>query len=206
MRIINEQLFYKGINGIYVYTGGVPELISQKFGNKRFADAVACSDSEKYYISMRQGDTWGLYVYDTQRNIWLREDNTQAVDMTSYNGKVYYINSEGELYYIDRAKEEPNIEWSATFCTINETINERKVYSKFHLRLDLSDNSWIAVDMKTNDDFVWKQIYSTHNERAKTVSIPIMPTRCDSIDIRLRGKGKCVVKTFVRELMTGSDV
>ena len=45
-----------------------------------------------------------------------------------------------------------------------------------------------------------------NNTKAKTVSIPIMPTRCDSIDIRIRGKGQCMVKTFVREFRTGSDV
>ena len=206
MQIVNEQLLYKGVGGVYSYTGGVPELISEKFGNKRYSDAVACCDGEKYYISMKQGDDWSMFAYDVAKNIWLREDDTNAVDMTFYKGKVYFLDSRGGLYYIDKTADRSNIEWGATLCTMHETMNERKGYSKFHLRMDLSAGAWLAVDIKTDNDLQWRQIYTTHNEKAKTVSIPIMPTRCDSIDIRLRGKGKCTIKTFIREFSVGSDV
>ena len=206
MHIVNEQLLYKGVNGIYAYTGGVPELISEKLGDKRYSDAVACCDGETYYISMKQGSNYSLFAYDVAKNIWLREDDTHAVDMAFYDGSVYFINSEGGLYYIDKTADRSDIEWGATFCTIHETMNERKGYSKFHLRMDMSAGSWLALDIKTDNDTTWRQVYTTHNEKAKTVSIPIMPTRCDSIDIRLRGKGECTIKTFIREFTVGSDV
>ena len=206
MQIINEQLIYKGVGGVYAYTGSVPELISEAFGTRRYSDAVACSDGEKYYLSMRQGDKWNMFVYDVGKNIWLREDDTHAVDMTFHDGKVYFLEEEGGLYMIDKTADRGDIDWSATFCTIHETINERKVYSKFHLRMDMSAGAWLAVDIKTDNDTQWRTVHTTHNEKAKTVSIPIMPSRCDSIDIRLRGKGQCTIKTFVREFSTGSDV
>lgn len=206
MHIVNEQLLYKGVGGVYSYTGGVPELISEKFGNKRYSEAVASCDGEKYYISMKQGETWNMFAYDVARNIWLREDDTHAVDMTFYDGQVYYLDAKGGLYYIDKTADRNDIEWGATFCTMHETINERKGYSKFHLRMDMSEGAWLAVDIKTDYDHKWRQIYTTHNEKAKTVSIPIIPTRCDSIGIRLRGKGKCTIKTFIREFSVGSDV
>ena len=206
MQIVNEQLLYKGVGGVYAYTGGVPELLSEKFGNKRFSDAVACCDGEKYYISMKQGENWSLFTYDVMKNIWLREDETQAVDMTFFAGKVFFLDADGALYYIDKTADRSNIEWGATFCTINETMNERKGYSKFHLRMDMDKGAWLAVDVKTDNEPQWKQVYTTHNSKAKTVSIPIMPTRCDSVDIRLRGKGKCTIKTFIREFTVGSDV
>lgn len=206
MQIVNEQLLYKGVGGVYSYTGGVPELISDKFGNNRYSEAVACCDGEKYYISMKQGEEWNMFAFDVIKGIWLREDGTQAVDMTFHNGKVHYIDSEGWLYCIDKEADRSGIEWGATFCTFHETVNERKGYSKFHLRVDMEEGAWIAVDMKTDNDYVWKQIYVTHNSKAKTMSIPIIPTRCDSIDIRLRGNGKCTVKAFIREFTTGSDV
>lgn len=206
MQIVNEQLLYKGVGGVYSYTGGVPELISERFGNRRYTDAVACCDGEKYYISMKQGDEWNMFAYDVNRGIWLREDGTRAVDMTFHNGKVHYLDSSGVLYCIDKEADRGNIEWGATFCTLHETVNERKGYSKFHLRLDLDTGAWLCVDMKTDNDVVWKQIYVTHNSKSKTVSIPIIPTRCDSIDIRLRGKGNCTVKAFIREFTVGSDI
>ena len=206
MQIVNEQLLYKGVGGVYAYTGGIPELISEKFGTNRYSNAVGCCDGEKYYLSMKQGNEWHFFSYDVLKNIWLREDDTQAVDMTFYDGKVYYLDAKGELYHIDKEADRSDIEWGATFCTFHETINERKGYSKFHLRMDLEAGAWLAVDIKTDNDLKWKQIYTTHSEKAKTATIPIIPTRCDSIDIRLRGKGKCTVKAFVREFSVGSDV
>ena len=206
MQIVNEQLLYKGVGGVYAYTGGVPELISEKLGNNRYSDAVACCDGEKYYISMKQGDTWSLFTYDVLKNIWLREDDTHAVDMSFYDGKIFFIDEAGRLYCIDKSIKTVTSDWSATFCTMHETMNERKGYSKFHLRMDLAAEAWLAVDIKTDNDLQWRQIYTTHNEKAKTISIPILPTRCDSIDIRLRGRGRCTIKTFIREFTVGSDV
>lgn len=206
MFIVNEQLIYKGVGGIYAYTGGVPELISGVFGGKRYTDAVACCDGETYYVSMRRGDEYSLFTLDVAKNIWLREDDTHAVDMAFHDGKVYYVDADGGLYYIDKEADRSGIEWGATLCTMHETINERKGYSKFHLRMDLSAGAWLSVDIKTDRDTQWRQVYTTHNERARMVSIPIVPTRCDSIDIRLRGKGACTVKTFIREFTVGSDI
>lgn len=206
MHIVNEQLLYKGVGGVYAYTGGVPELISESLGNNRYSDAVACCDGETYYISMKRGNEYSLFAFDVAKNIWLREDDTHAVDMAFHDGKVYYVDSEGGLYYIDKTADRSDIEWGATFCTIHETINERKGYSKFHLRMDLAAGAWLALDIKTDSDPAWRQVYTTHNEKAKTVSIPILPTRCDSIDIRLRGKGECTIKAFIREFTVGSDV
>lgn len=206
MCIVNEQLLYKGVNGVYSYNGGVPELVSDKFGTVRYSEAAAACDGERYYISMKNGDVWSLFVYDVLRNMWLREDDTHALDMAFSDGYVYFLDASGALYKIDRSADRRDIEWSATFCPFNETVNERKGYSKFHLRMDLSAGAWLSIDIKTDGDTLWRCIYTTHNERAKTISVPIIPTRCDSVSIRIRGKGECVVRTFIREFQQGSDV
>jgi hypothetical protein len=206
MCIVNEQLLYKGVDGVYSYSGGVPELISGKLGTVRFSEAAAACDGTRYYISMKRGTEWSLFVYDVLKNIWLREDDTHAVDMAFYNGYLYYLDAAGKLYKIDREADRDGIEWSAAFCPFHETINERKGYSKFHLRVELEAGAWLSADIRTDQDTQWREVYTTHNQRAKTMSIPIVPTRCDSVRIRLRGKGECMVKTFIREFTTGSDV
>lgn len=204
--IVNEQLFYKGVNGVYVYTGGVPELVSEAFGTKRFTDACAASDGERYYIGMKSGNEWGLYVYDVLRGIWVKEDDLRAVDMAFSDGYLYILDSSGGLYKVDRTLDRSKIEWSVTFCPFNETMKERKGFSKFHLRVELSAGAWIGVDMKTDQDQMWRRIHTSHSDRAKIISIPIIPTRCDSVTVRVYGKGNCLFKTFVREFTTGSDV
>ena len=205
MVTINETLFYKGVNGVYAYTGGVPDLVSEKFGTKRFSDACAASDGERYYIAMQSGGEWGIYVYDVARNLWTREDGMRCVDMAAHDGHVYLLDAGGTLWKVDEAAEE-QIGWSMTFCPFHETVNERKGYSKFHLRLELEAGAWLTAEMKRDTDTRWEKIYTTHNERARTVSIPVLPRRCASVQIRLTGKGKCVLRTFIREFFTGSDV
>ena len=205
MCIVNDELLYKGVNGVYSYTGGVPDLVSDCFGTRRYSDAAAGCDGERYYISMKQGTEYTLFCYDVLRRMWLREDATHAKDFAFFGGHVYYLDT-ADLYKIDQTQGKSDVAWSATFCRFTETINERKGYSKFHLRLDLDKGSWLAIEIKTNTDTQWRRIYTTHNSRAQTLSVPIIPTRCDSVLIRLIGKGGCVVKTLVREFTIGSDV
>lgn len=205
MCIVNETLLYKGVHGVYAYTGGIPELISDCFGPRRYAEAAAACDGEIYYISMRTGDSWGLWAYDVLKGIWLQEDDTHAVDLAAYDGYVWLLDDAGDLWQIDRLGDVGDMEWTAEFCPFNETVNERKGYSKFHLRLDLAAGAWLAIDYKTENDEAWETAYTGQNEQAKTLSVPIIPTRCDSVSIRLRGKGECTVRTFIREFFTGSD-
>lgn len=62
------------------------------------------------------------------------------------------------------------------------------------------------MEVKTEHDQRWREVYTTHNQRARTISVPIIPTRCDSVNIRVHGKGDCTIKAFVREFTVGSDV
>jgi hypothetical protein len=111
-----------------------------------------------------------------------------------------------DLCTINDENSREAVEWSATFVPFNETISERKVFSKFCLRLDLTEGAWLAVDIKTDNDRKWRQVYVTHDSKAKAVSIPIVPERCDSVEVRIRGKRDCVIRSFVREYRIGSDV
>ena len=203
---INETLFYKGVGGVYAYTGGVPELVSPKFGVRKFSEACAATDGTRYYLSMREGSDWHVFVYDVQRNMWVHEDNTHCVDMSFHEGYVYFLTADGQLLRVDSDGDQSDIEWSVTFCPFNETVNERKGYSKFHMRLELAAGSSLTVELKRNVDDDWKQIYHTENEKARTISIPVIPARCDSVEIRLSGRGECLLRTFIREFFTGSDV
>lgn len=206
MCMVNEQLIYKGAHGVYAYNGGIPDLLSAAFGARRFTDAVAACDGEKYYISMKEGETWHLFVYDVLKNIWLQEDNTQAIDMVFHDGSVYMLCGDGQLLEIDREGDREDIEWSATFCAFNEVMDERKGYSRFSMRVDMAAGSWLSVDVKTDRDKQWREVYTTHNEKERTFAVPIRPTRCDSVSIRVRGQGDCTIKAFVREFTVGSDV
>jgi hypothetical protein len=212
---VNETLFYKGVNGVYAFSGGVPELISGCFGAKRFRDACAASDGERYYISMEGDDGWHFMVYDILRGIWLREDSMHCVDMTSAEGRVYMLDEYGPAYMINpdlnRDNSHPDAEldwkeWSITFCPFNETMNERKGYSKFMIRAELADGARLKLEYKRDNAPKWQEALAVKNTRRRTLWFPIMPERCDSVQVRISGKGECILRSFVREFNTGSDV
>lgn len=207
MCIINETLYYLGRNGVYAFTGGVPELVSDRFGTKRFSEACAGSDGNKYYISMKTGAQTGIYTFDVLRGIWLKEDNTNAIDFADIEGRLYFIADDNSLYKIDvnDSESEEVIEWSATFCPFTETMNERKGYSRLSLRIELEKVAWLKIEVKPDNE-LWQTVYTTHNESARTVVVPIQPNRCDSFKVRLSGKGKCKIKSFVRNFYVGSEV
>ena len=205
--VINETLFYKGRSGVYAYTGGTPELISENFGTRRFFNAVAGTDGERYYISIQtERDDWELYVFDTLQGVWLREDCIQAVDFAYLDGTLYFLKSDGKVMMCGQDyEEEGRVDWSATLCQMDETTHGRKIYSKLFLRADMEQGSWLRVEIST-DGAPFKQVFLTHNERAKTAQIPILPTRCDNFRIRLSGRGLCLFKSLIREYSVGSEV
>lgn len=207
LTVINEMLFYKGRNGIYAYSDGTPELISENFGTRRFENGIGGTDGERYYLSMQREDkSWELYVFDTIRGLWLREDAIHAVDFAYLDGTLYFLDSGNKkvLMMGQDGGEEGPIFWSATLCRMDETTHGRKGYSRLYLRADLETGAWLKIEVSA-DGAPFRQVFSTHNQRAKTMNIPILPVRCDSFQIRLSGKGACVIKSIVREFSVGSE-
>lgn len=205
MALVNETLIYKGVHGIYAYGGGIPDLISENFGTRLFSQACAAYDGSRYYISMCGDDGWNLYAYDVRRGFWLREDSTHAVDMTTHNGMVYILTDTGAIERIDQSGDRSQVEWSAEFCPFTETMDERKGYSRFNMRVEMEAGAWLGVEMKTDQDDRWTTIWTTHNERKRIISVPIIPTRCDAVSIRVHGKGDCTIRAFVRDFSVMSD-
>ena len=203
---IGEVLYYQGKNGIYAFTGGTPELISEKFGLRRFHAGRAGTDGERYYISMQdEAGTWGLYTFDPMRVLWLREDGTHAAEFTRVNGELRFLTAGGGIVATgqDGSQEGP-IPWSATLCRMDETSHGRKGYSKLYLRADLSAGAFLKVEIST-DGGPFRQVFLTHNQRARTMVVPILPQRCDNFRIRLSGTGGCIVRSLVREFSLGSE-
>lgn len=205
--VINETLFYKGRNGVYAYSGGTPELISENFGTRRFDNGIGGTDGERYYLSMQREDkSWELYVFDTIRGLWLREDAIHAVDFAYLDGTLYFLDGSNKRVRMmgqDNSEEGP-VAWSATLCQFDETSLGRKGYSRLYLRADMEAGAWLKIEVSA-DNAPFRQVFATHNQRAKTMTIPILPVRCDNFQIKLTGKGMCVIKSIVREFSLGSE-
>lgn len=195
---INERLYYKGRAGVYSYAGGTPSLLSEKFGNHSYRDAVAASDGIRYYISMQEDGEWNMFTYDTLKGLWFREDETHAVDMCSVLGEVMVLTSDMTLFRPDGDPEE-GVEWMVQFAPFYEVSNGRKSYPRIDLRMELDGHVKIETRMDGSPLWTTNGVFTGGN----TVTAPIRPGRCDKFEIRISGKGTCTILSMVREFRAG---
>lgn len=206
IRMLNERLFYKGVDGVYMYTGGVPVLISSVLGREKYTDAVAGTYGNKYYISMKnESGEYELFVYDLNTNTFLKEDNMQFVDTAQKDGKLLAIDGDGNLVEISGNTDATGIEWSAELREFNETINEKKGYSKLTMRVDLDEKAYMDVELAL-DSGRFDKVKTVSRPGKNIVCINVPPNRCDCFRIRLSGKGGCRVQNLVREFIAGGEV
>ena len=206
VKMLNDRLFYKGVDGVYMYGGGVPTLISSCLGQEKYTDAVAGVWGNKYYISMKNSKgEYELFVYDMLNNVFFKEDNTELVDTAQKDGELLILEKSGKLMKINGSTDTKDIEWSAELREFNEVINERKGYSRLTLRAELEEKSYINVEIAT-DSGRFEVVKTVSRPGKNVICISIPPNRCDSFKLRFSGKGGCRVENLVREFVTGGEV
>lgn len=215
LAIAGETLFYLGRNGIMAYTGGIPQSVGAPLGTGHFKNAVAGSDGLKYFVSMQEGSgAYGLYVYDTQRGLWHKEDETQVLAFARWDGNLYYLNDKGEIWIAgeavdlpkDMRPEEP-VQWVAEFADFTEEDPNKKHVTKLQLRLELEEGATVQVWMQFDSDGRWQKVSSALGQGVKrSYYLPIIPRRADHYRLKLTGTGGCRIYSLTRETSTGSQL
>lgn len=220
--IAGETLFYLSRTGICAYTGGIPQSVAAAFGTQRFRNAVGGSDGTRYFVSMEDQDGgWHLFVYDTRRGLWHREDSREAVGF-AWNGELYFLDAEGGLWMDGRARtvpegyqrEEP-VAWSAEWADFYEysgsssssaAIPQEKGIGKLLIRLELDEGAGADIRIQFDSDGIWRTVRSLDAHTKRSWYLPIVPRRCDHFRLRLEGRGGCRVYSLTREVYAGSEL
>lgn len=201
--VINETLFYKGIHGVFAYTGGVPSMISRNLGDKRFTDACAGTDGVSYILSMKDEDgSYKRFSYDTRLGIWMAEGEGERRDVIRVGNRVYYI-SDTKLMQIGAGDNE-GVEWLIQYAPIYETIEGKKTHSRILIRAEIPRGSYIRIDMRC-DDGAWMKVGQVIGRCSGIVPIRIPVNRCDKFELKLSGKGKFTLQSMLREFYVGSE-
>lgn len=208
MQVINEVLYYKGVDGVYAYTGSTPYLLSANFGTRRYGSAAAGANGKLYYISMKENGPdgpWGLWVYDQDRGVWLQEDDTHVLSFASLDGDMLYLSEDHKVYRPESGDGAERIRWQAELYPMDETYQNRKGYSKLSMRYEMEPGAWMQVEVR-EDGGPYRQLCRVHGEGGTTRTVQMTPGRCDAFQIRLTGEGRCAVKSLVREFDMGSEI
>ena len=210
LAIVNEVLYYKSRSAVCAYDGSLPTEISSAFGDEVYFNAVAGSLGNKYYISMSDSnDVWHLFVYDTMRGMWHREDNTQVVD---------FCNCRGDLYFIDYADnqiktvkgtgviETEEIEWEATTGVIGTDDPDKKYISRLDVRMSLKVGTRVYFYVEYDSTGKWEHLFTMTGMTLQSFTVPVRPKRCDHLRLRIEGAGEAKIYSICKTTEQGSEL
>lgn len=207
--VVNERLYYKSVTDICVYDGSLPTSVSQQFGTERYFDAVGGFLGDKYYVSMRDSlNNWHLFVYDTVKGFWHREDSTHVMCFARCKGDLYYIDfNTKELKCVNGSEGAPEsaVHWSASTGLMGYQTVEHKYISRFNLRMKLPVGSSADMYVQYDSDGIWHHSGHIEGVGTKTFMIPVRPRRCDHFQLRIDGVGEVRIYSFAKILEVGSD-
>ena len=210
LAIVNEVLYYKARSGICAYDGSLPQEMSSALGDISYNNAVGGVLGNKYYISMSDaGEKYHLFVYDTKKGMWHREDETQAVD---------FCNCRGDLYYIDHADnqiktvkgtgvaENDTISWEAITGIIGTDSPDKKYISRMDVRMSLQVGTRVVFSVEYDSSGVWESLFMMAGTSLQSFAVPIRPKRCDHLRLRIEGIGDAKIYSICKTIEQGSDV
>lgn len=210
LAIVNEVLYYKSRTSVCYYDGSLPTEISAALGDISYYKAVAGTLGNKYYISMADADeVYHLFVYDTKKGLWHKEDNTQVAE---------FCNCRGELYYIDHSDNQIKtvkgtgtvdataIEWEATTGIIGTDSPDKKYISRIDVRLSLKLGTRVYFFVQYDSSGVWEALHVMTGTALKSFSVPIRPKRCDHLQLRIVGAGEAKIYSICKTIEQGSDL
>lgn len=215
MQIINETMFYLSSNGVYAYSGGNTNYISSELGNGKLFDGVGGTDGEKYYLSCKdEKGEYNLFVYDLKSGLWMREDNTNAIDFTRNGDDLYFLADNGKIYAVDSGDDNAQFNWVLQFNPFIESSSYRgstsslfmnkKSYSKILMRVEMGEGS--TATLKTRlDGGVWEERNKLIGKNTGVVDVVLAIGRCDKFEIRIEGKGKFTLINLSRMYSLGSE-
>jgi hypothetical protein len=210
LSIVNEVLYYKARSAVCAYDGSLPVEMSSALGEMNYGNAVAGTLGNKYYISMQDAnEEYHLFVYDTKKGMWHREDDTQVVD---------FCNCRGDLYFIDYADKQIKtvrgtgaidtspIKWNATTGVIGTDSPDKKYISRMDVRMSLEVGTRVSFYAEYDSSGEWEQLFTMTGTKLGSFAVPIRPQRCDHLRLKIIGNGEAKIYSICKTVEQGSDV
>ena len=209
LAIVNEVLYYKSRSAVCAYDGSLPVEISTALGEVNYSDAVAGAVGNKYYISMKDGGAYHLFVYDTAKGMWHREDNTQATAFCACRGDLYFIDAADRKIKTvmgTGTQDSAPVKWMAETGIIGTDSPDKKYISRLDVRMSISLGTMVDFYIQYDSDDKWDMLFSVDGHSLRSFTIPVRPQRCDHFKLRMVGNGPAKVYSICKNIEQGSEV
>lgn len=209
LAIVNETLYYKSRSGVCAYDGSLPVEVSYALGDMHYGRAVAGAHGNKYYISMQEAISpeYSLFVYDTAKGMWHKEDNLQVDCFCSCRGELYAISGGKILTMLGSGDPwERNVEWMAETGEIGISSPDMKYVSRLTLRMSMDIDAEVSIYAQYDFSDEWECQCVLRSNNLRSFSIPIRPKRCDHMKLRIEGVGSVKIYSITKTIEQGSEL
>ena len=210
LAMVNEVLYYKSRTGVCAYNGSLPTEISANLGDKSYSNAVACGHKNKYYISMldSRSNEYEMFVFDTEKGLWHKEDNQHIIGFCSVNDELYYIDGSNNIFTMfgGGTTDTSAIEWMAETGILGCSAIDKKYISKLSVRLSMEIGTRVHIFIEYDSSGTWESVSTLSGHNLRTFTVPIRPKRCDHLGLKLVGKGNAKIYSISKTLEQGSDI
>lgn len=210
LRVVGETLFYKSRTDVCSWQGGFPAQVSMALGETKYTDAVAGAYGTKYYISMKdEHDAWQLFVYDSSKGFWIREDNLHVTSFAKVDDELYAIDADNNLLALLGTKGTlDTVDWSMETGLLYYEYPDKKYVSRYDIRLRMDEGATANIFIQYDASGTWEANGTLHRTYTGTgtVTMPIRPRRCDTLKMKISGSGRVKILSIARTLEVGSDV
>ena len=208
LAIVNEVLYYKSRNGICAYDGSLPTEVSYALGNEAYSEAVGGAHGNKYYVSMKDAnEKWNVFVYDTSKGLWHREDDIQVDQFCSCRGELYAINN-GDIITMlgSETKDTALVKWMAQTGEIGLYTPDMKYIARLTIRMSMEVGAEVSIYAQYDFSDDWEHLCSLTSASIRSFSIPIRPKRCDNMKLRFEGEGDVKIYSITKTIEQGSEL
>jgi hypothetical protein len=150
-----------------------------------------------------------LFVYDTKRGLWHKEDNTHVLDFCTYRGELYYIDSKNNQIKTILGSGTPDkfpINWMAESGIIGTDLPDKKYISRLDVRMKLTVGTRVYFYIEYDSCGQWEHLFTMTGIKLQSFPISIRPRRCDHMRIRIEGDGEAKIFSICKTIEQGSDV
>ena len=201
---VGEVLYYKGRTEVLAFDGSVPQNIGQALGDVRYTDGVGGALGSLYYLSMLGPDgKSNLFAYDTEKAMWYRENSERPSVFAQLDDDLYYMTR-------DAIKTVSGGTYASTWfldtAVMGYEYPEQKYLSRWLIRAAAEAGQAVRVFFQYDSSGEWEPAGEIVGQgMASSFLVPVIPRRCDHMQLRLEGNGEFKLFSLSRVLEKGGD-
>lgn len=208
--LADDLLYYVSRDGVTVYDGAFPKVISEKLTPLSMSNVSAAQCSGKLYFSGEFDTVLRTFVLDTDKYLWSERDFIPISAASSVGDALFYASENTLGLVCEKSERIPFCEAACAGCAeISDSVSwcfetgnlsgtlAEYVY-KVALRVKVAKGATFAVSAQYFTDGPFESVGTLTPSVERSYTIPIQTRRSDSFRLRFEGHGDFILYSVAR--------